>query len=216
MGPLKVFLLSAAWAFLLLVATSPSYSGMAIELSNGATITADGCRDAGSSLLCSKMGGEFEIEKKDIVRIMKTEGDGAEGDGGGTAEGVTGDSEKTGAGGGGEAAGKTSGDATSASAKRLEEIRQRKIELQKERDKLAEERQRLQKDVDKAADWMPSDQFDELSRRNSELDTRIKAFNEEVRKLNEEERAIVGASGTGNAGTPQPAGGGPARPPENP
>jgi chromosome segregation ATPase len=164
------------------------------------------------------MGGTFEIDKRDIVRISTVKGEGSDDNGavtpetgsaeGGTAE--TGNAEKTSQDG--------SGSRRKAAAKRLEEIRQRKSELKNEREKLSREREQLQSDIKNAPDWMPVKQYDEINRKNSDIERRIKSFNEEVRGLDAEEKGIqeelkAGRTGAraapsvpGSAATPEPAG----------
>jgi len=74
---------------------------------------------------------------------------------------------------------------------RLEQIRQRKSELVAERERLVNERRKLQEDIKDAADWMPVKQFEELKRRNEVLDEKIRAFNEEATSLAEEEKRLT-------------------------
>jgi hypothetical protein len=218
MKPVKILLLSSALIIPMLARASLSFSDVRVDLRNGRSITADDCRESGTSLLCSKMGGTFEIDKRDIVRISTVKGEGSDDNGavtpetgsaeGGTAE--TGNAEKTSQDG--------SGSRRKAAAKRLEEIRQRKSELKNEREKLSREREQLQSDIKNAPDWMPVKQYDEINRKNSDIERRIKSFNEEVRGLDAEEKGIqdelkAGRTGVraapsdhGSAITPEPAG----------
>ena len=75
--------------------------------------------------------------------------------------------------------------------KRLEEITQKKKELFSERVKLVKEREQLDEDLKKAPDWMPTNQYEELNKRNDQFKEKMKLFNEEAGRLNEEEKRIV-------------------------
>ena len=218
MKPVKILLLSSALISSMLALASRSFSDVRVDLRNGRSITADDCRESGTSLLCSKMGGTFEIDKMDIVRIRTVKGGGSDDNGAvapenGSAEGGT---EETGD--AGKASEDGSGSGRKAAAKRLEEIRQRKSELKNEREKLSKEREQLQSDIRNAPDWMTVKQYNEINKRNSDIEGRIKSFNEEVRGLDEEEKGIreelkAGRTGAraapsdpGSAMTPGPAG----------
>jgi len=79
----------------------------------------------------------------------------------------------------------------------LQQIRERKTELQADRERLVKDRQQLQDDAKNAPDWMATDRYEALSRRNAEIEERVKRFNEEIRLLDEEEKKIVGAKPAG-------------------
>ncbi len=77
---------------------------------------------------------------------------------------------------------------------RLDQITQRKLVLQQEREKLIKERQQLHDDVKNTEVIRNQAQLDALKNSISDLETRINAFNEEVKKLNEEEQKILDSS----------------------
>jgi hypothetical protein len=167
-----------------------AFAEVKVELKNGRTIIADFCEEAGASLTCSKMGGMFEIEKKDIVRVSKVE-DGNGGSYEGTADGMSspqGAEQEMPSHGRGVREAPTRR-VTGASG-RLDEIRNRKSELAPEREKLLKEREKLQEELKKSPDWMPVNQYEELQKRNAELDKKIREYNEEVGRLNAEEKDI--------------------------
>ncbi len=178
-------------------------SEVKIYLKNGRDIIADSCRDSNGKLICEKIGGEFEIEQQDILDV----------------KGITIErsatqqvpEEKTGQ----EAASgqkesvkpeadlkapekKPDGDLVKGlkpeEAERLAQINQKKIEYQAERQRLIDERQQLHEDVKKTGMIRTQQQYDAIKNRVSELETRINTFNEDVRKLNEEEQKIVEGS----------------------
>ncbi len=187
-----VFILGSFFLFL----PSLVFAGVKIELKNGRTIIADSCEDTGASLACSKMGGTFDIEKKDIEKIREVSGgstddevapDGTDA----TQETGQGKKEPDGRDNGDRTKGAPAGAGVTGDAGRLEEIKKRKLEMAPERERLLKERQELQEDMKKAPDWMPVNQYEELQKRNAELDEKIKKFNEEVGGLDRQEKNII-------------------------
>jgi hypothetical protein len=187
----KTHLLSCASIILLLVSAAPSFSEVRIELRNGRSVTADYCNVSGKSLLCYKMGGSFEIDRSDVASIKTIEGaGGGEEEGAPPVAGADEGVKKEDAGNKAEVPADDAAGARKSSSTRLEEIRQRKAELAKEREKLVKERLNLQEDMKKAPDWMLPERYDELNKRNADIDARIKKFNEEVTELSNEENKI--------------------------
>lgn len=76
-------------------------------------------------------------------------------------------------------------------ASRLDQITERKSVLQPERDKLIREREQLHADVKNAGVIRTRGQLNAITTRITELEARINGFNAEVKKLNEEEKAIL-------------------------
>lgn len=193
---------SSAWhiavLFIFSLALLPSLTiaAVKIELKNGRTITADFCEEAGAAMACSRMGGTFDIEKKDIAKIRNIPDENGQSYEGGTTDETaspqgTGRQTEGKPEGGGELKEATAGEGVAGAAGRLGEIRKRKSEIAPEREKLLKEREKLQEDLKKAPDWMPVKQYDELQKRNAELDEKIKKYNEEAGRLNREEKNIV-------------------------
>jgi chromosome segregation ATPase len=172
---------------------SAAFSEVKIELKNGRTVIADFCEQAGEVVTCSKMGGTFDLEKKDIAKMKEITG------GSGDYEALPAgrpdvpqeveQGKKDEGEDGGEVKGVPAG-----AAGRIEEIRKRKSEIAPEREKLLKEREQLQEDLKKSSDWMPVSQYEELQKRNAELDEKIRKYNEEVGRLNREEKNIVDES----------------------
>ena len=171
-----------------------SSADVKITLTSGREIIADACEEEGGRLICTKMGGTFDIEKKDVANMREIKSGGYESPAGEPAspestepgkkvDGAPGqdrqDKEKS-------PAGEQSG-----AMKRLEEIAQRKKELVSERDKLVKEREQLEEDLKKAPDWMNTNQYEGFTKRNDQITEKIKHFNEEAVKLKEEENQIV-------------------------
>jgi hypothetical protein len=166
------------------------FSDVKIVLKNGRSISAESCQEKAGEFVCSRGGGFFSIEKSDIAEIKGIPRGSS--DYGETAirrpsgEGVKDEShvEKN---GGEQNAGALRADLE----KRLGEITQRKKELKKERAKLVADRQKLKAELAKTPDWMTTKQFADLSGRVTDLDNRLKRFNEEVSRLNIEEKNIT-------------------------
>jgi hypothetical protein len=206
----KRVLLIGVSTVLPLVCALPSSSEVRIELRNGRSITADSCRDAGASLRCYKMGGTFEIDKRDMVSSRTTEGAEAVNDEGTPVEPEAAGAKRENADNTGQSPADATDAARKSSAARLDEIGRRKSELVKEREKLVKERLQLQEDVKKAPDWMMPERYNELNSRNADIDAKIRKFNGEVKALNDEEKKIreesspepkgsAGSSGSGVA-----------------
>ncbi|MDA8432271.1 MAG: hypothetical protein M0Z60_04825 [Nitrospiraceae bacterium] len=180
--------LAALLAGALVLLPAIAFAGVKVELKNGRTIIADFCEETGAVLTCSKMGGSFEIEKKDIVRTREISG-GGEYEGAPEAPSSPHAAEP-------ELRAPEKGAQKEASpgegTGRLEEIRKQKAAVAPEREKLLKEREKLQEELKTAPDWMPTKQYEELQKKNAELDKKIKKYNEEVGGLNREEKAITG------------------------
>ena len=192
---------SALIIFTLLVAFPlAAMSEVRISLKNGRDIIADNCSDSKDKLVCQKMGGTFEVEKKDILEVrnitIKHEkmnegpvpepvplGEGQKGADKSTAGTI--DSAKPGE-------GVLIRGTNPEQEKRLDEITKRKLELKQERDTLSKDREQLNQDVKAMGTIHKQEQFDEIKKRLSDVEERITRFNEEVKKLNEEEEKIVG------------------------
>jgi len=168
-----------------------SFSEVKISLRNGREIIADRCRDSNGKLICEKMGGSFEIEKKDVSNLkeirVKRQVISPE-----PGEGVSGEKQISDEKSAGEAAGE---DKKAGFQKRLDEINQRKRELVSMREGLTQERERLNAEFLRQGDVLRPEVFDSFQKRFREIDAKINSFNQENRKLNEEERAILNEMG---------------------
>ncbi len=184
MRHLRVGSVLIALAFALV--PSLSRAGVSIELKNGNTISADECRESNGRLVCYKMGGTFEIEKQDIASVRRSKGESMSGE----EEQPPATQENTGEGKGKPDKGALTKDPAVEGKARLDRITQRKRELQPEREKLISEREKLNQELKSSPDWMTVDKFQDLKKRMSALDERINAFNDEVTRLNKEEKTI--------------------------
>lgn len=174
-----------------LLSPSLSFSDVKIILKNGMTMTAEICTDEADRLICSKLGGTFELMKKEVESVREIKSDSQD-----RVEIQDSVPSKTGQaevrdGNGGQAEDSRAVDATATLRTRFDQITGRKKELIKERDALQKDRQKVREDVKNAPDWMPEARFDELTKKNAEIDERINRFNEEVKKLNREEGQIL-------------------------
>ncbi len=163
-----------------------------INLKNETSIRADECREENDRLVCFKMGGSFELEKRDVLSVQNRSGRLAPvPDADRSAAEITTEADSH-----AKAADRTDGAALPAGtgpasadpATSSDTLAQKRLSLQAERESLLRERQKIRDDIKNAPDWMPANQYNELSRRNTELDTRIRRFNEEAGKLSEQGR----------------------------
>ena len=176
-------------------------SEVKVSLKNGRDIIADSCSDSKDRLVCEKLGGTFEIEKKDILDTRGITIEHEKRDERPVPDPVPlGEGRK-------EADKSTAGTKDSAKPgegapirgespeqeKRLDEITRRKLELKEEREKLSKEREQLRQDAKKMGTLYtyPQEQADAINKRISDVEERINRFNEEVKKLNEEEEKII-------------------------
>ena len=174
----------------------PAFSSadVKVTLTSGREIIADACEEEGAQLICTKMGGTFEIEKKDVTSVRNIKSGGYESPAGEPASPEsTEPGKKVDVAPGQDRQDKEKSPAgeQSGAMKRLEEIAQRKKELVSERDKLVKEREQLDEDLKKAPDWMNTNQYEGFTKRNDQITEKIKHFNEEAVKLKEEENQIV-------------------------
>jgi len=174
--------------------TAVSSADVKITLESGREIIAEACEDEGGRLICTKMGGTFDIEKKDVANIREIRSGEYEPPSDEPASSPPAEPEKKTDGAPGENPPdkeKSPAGGESGAMKRLDDIAQKKKELSSEHDKLVKEREQLEEDLKKAPDWMPTDQYEALTKRNDQLTEKIKLFNEEAVKLREEEKRIV-------------------------
>lgn len=193
---MKKLLLYMGLAAFALAAGFPadSHGDVKITLKNKSEIVAEECREESDRLVCFRMGGSFEIDRKDIESVKNISG------GQGYVQEIIrpdpepaagedkkiekqDEAKKT------EAAA-SEGDKGKAAAKPVDPLAQKKALLQADRDRLIKEKQQVEEDTRNAPTWMPVKQFDELNRRNTELDEKIKRFNEEANRMLEEDRKL--------------------------
>ena len=185
---------------LLVVFTQAAISEVKVTLKNGRDIIADRCSDSKDKLVCEKLGGTFEIEKKDILDFrgitIKHEkmnespvpGPVSAGEGQKETDKATAGTKDSAKPGEGVLIRGTNPE----QEKRLDQINQRKLELKGEREKLSKDREQLSQDVKNMGMIYTQEQFNGVTKRISEVEERINRFNEEVKKLNEEEEKIIG------------------------
>lgn len=172
-------------------------TGMKITLKNGRSIIADSCRDVSGKLLCIVSGGSMQIDRQEIasitdVKLQSSSSDRtAEPSDGKADDRKTADNTLAGAKGAQPNDGKLVRGLTADKIKRLDQITERKAVLQPEREKLIKEREQLHEDVKNMGMIRKQEQYDDLKKRIADLEARINSFNDEGKKLNEEEKAIM-------------------------
>jgi len=184
---------------LLVVFPQAAMSEVKVTLKNGRDIIADSCSDLKDRIVCVKMGGTFEVQKKDIKDFRSITIKNKEISESPVAEPVPvgevqKEADKSAAGTKDPAKqGETvlTRGANPEQEKRLDQINQRKLELKAEREKLSKDREQLNQDVKAMGTIYKQEQFDEITRRISDVEDRVNRFNEEVKKLNEEEAGII-------------------------
>lgn len=188
---------------LALVFPRAALSEVRIYLNNGRDIVADGCSDSEGKLVCEKEGGTFEVDKKDVLKVegitikRAPSPQASEEKAGGKVE--SGEKEPA----------KPQADMKAAEKKpegepikglkpeeeeRLDQINRKKQEMKDERESLIKEQDKLHEDIKVTGMVKTQAQLDAIKNRIKDLETRINAFNGEVKKLNEEEKNIIGGS----------------------
>jgi tetrahydromethanopterin S-methyltransferase subunit G len=175
-------------------------SEVKVTLKNGREVIADSCRDSNGRLVCEKMGGNFELDKKDILDVkgitiehpgsyhIPVEGTGKETESGGKGpvkpEAETKGPDK-------KPEGALVKGLNPEDEKRLDQINRKKIEYQAERQRLLNERQQLNEDIKNSGVIGSKEKYEEMQKRIKDLDEKVNKFNDAVKKLNEEGKKIL-------------------------
>jgi hypothetical protein len=171
---------------LLVVFPLAAMSEVKVTLKNGRDIIADSCSYSRDKLICEKMGGTFEIEKKDIadrkeVTIKRQETPSSPEEGAPSEKPASAEKNANQGSEGGRADFKM----------RLEEINQTKKELIPVRESLAKERERLNAEAKAQGTVLSPDVAASYKKKFNEIDAKINSFNKEIKKLNEEEQTVL-------------------------
>ncbi|MHC4890523.1 MAG: hypothetical protein ACYTEO_13785 [Planctomycetota bacterium] len=181
---------------------SAALSKMKIVLKNGRSIIAESCRHSNGRLLCSKMGGSFYIEKKDILDIKEitveqkdisvSSGE-VSGTGTDAAEEKKEDSDIKQKALSEPQRGVLVRGKDPVAEKRLDEINQRKQELMTGRDRLIQETEQLNKKIIDTGEVKTEEESAVMTKQINEIEEKINRFNSEVKALREEENSILEA-----------------------
>jgi len=173
-------------------------TGVRITLKNGRSITADFCREVSGKYICMVSGGRMEIDRKEIasIREVKLQGISSIDPSGDSSdakadEGKAADKISAGANSAEPGAGKMTRGLTPEQMKRLDEITAKKEIMKPERERLIKEREQLHEDVKNTGMIWSQSQFDGIKKRIADLETTIVNFNDDIKKLNEEEKGII-------------------------
>ncbi|NJD56958.1 MAG: hypothetical protein FIA94_11220 [Nitrospirae bacterium] len=200
MRTFRIFVILGACVTLLAVSVSAEVK---ITLKNGRSFIVDACREAKGKFVCELQGGTMELDRGDIASLKDVKvqrsmpGEEASEPAGQSQENKGQDKPapemKAAPGQNGE--GKLVRGLTPEQTKRLDEINERKTVLKPEREKLIRERDQLHADVKNAGVVRTQEQIDAIAQRVRELEARINGFNDEVKRLNDEENALIAGSG---------------------
>jgi len=197
----RVLILFAA---VMLFLTVPASAEVRVTLKNGRSFIADFCREAKGKMACDMHGGTMEIERNDIASIRdvnvqkkiimeETPEPEAEAQ---AEEKKTSErpeqEKKVSPGQPGE--GRLITGLTPEQTKRLDEISERKAVLKPGRERLIREREQIHEDVKNAGVVRTQEQIDAIAGRVIDLEARINGYNKEIKKLNDEEDALIAES----------------------
>ena len=184
---------------LLVVFPRAAMSEVKITLKNGRVIIADSCTDSEGKLTCDKSDGTFRIDKNDVTDMKKITIERAPFRQVPEEESASGEKE----------AGKPEPDVKGAEKQsggvlikglkpedeeRLGQINRKKLEMKDGRERLIKERDQFHEDIKNTGIITTQEQFDAIKKRIADLETRINTFNDEAKKLNEEEQKIIESS----------------------
>ena len=200
MKTFRIFVILCACLTLLAMSASAEVK---ITLKNGRSFIVDSCREAKGKFVCEVQGGTMELDRADIagirdVKVQRNLPAEAASEPEGQPDGNKGQDKpeaekKSAPEQNGE--GKLVRGLTPEQIKRLDEITERKTVLKPEREKLIKERDQLHEDVKNAGVVRTQEQIDAITQRVKELEARINGFNDEVKRLNDEENELIAASG---------------------
>ena len=169
-----------------------SSSEMKITLKNGRSIIADDCRQINNTFLCDIAGGTVEFDRQEIesikeVKMQRRVTDTEPRIPTGTEPVKNADTLQTPA---TDREEQLIRGLSPDQAEKLKQLNEKKSAMRAERDRLIKEREQLHQDVKDAGVVRTQEQFDALRNRIADLDKKINGFNEEVKKINEEEGGI--------------------------
>jgi predicted Zn-dependent protease len=151
-------------------------AGYKVHLKNGNVINAEDVKDAGSELRIYYWGGELSLDKEEIEKIVETTTSGRAFEGPSEEKVEKLEKEK-------EPEQNIEG--------RLKEIAKRKEEMVLEKERLDSEQLKLNEDFKKEGRLMSIRERREFENRSKELEEKIKGFNEELNRLDQEEQRLL-------------------------
>ena len=169
--------------FTLLIISVPSYADYKIILKNDREFVVDDYKELNGKIKFYREGGEIEIDKSNIKDIKKIKAvkQVEENFAPETTEDTP---EKT-------SAEKSSQPQKEKTDSKLGEIAVKKEQMRAEEEKLTAERKKLEEDIKKKGRVLAIREKREIEKQISELETKIKKFNEEFSKLAAEEENLL-------------------------
>ena len=169
--------------FTLLIITTPSYADYKIILKNGREFVVDDYKDMGSKIKFYREGGEIELDKTIIKDIKKTKAlKRAEES---SAPETTKDTPEK------PTAEKSTQPQKQEIDSKLKEVAGKKAQLRAEGEKLIAERKKLEEEIKKKGQVLYIREERDYKRLISELDEKIKKFNEEISSLDQEQERLL-------------------------
>jgi len=173
-----------------LIISASAFADYKIILKNGREFVVEEYKESGDKIKFFRGGGEIELDKASIKDIKKvkapktTEGTDASGI-------VRYDQTEKQTPEGKENAAKAKGVKSAAAEGRLKEIATKKEQMKTEGEKLSAEKKKLEEDIKKEGRVLNIRKEREYKQRISEIEGKIKKYNQEISQLNTEEATLL-------------------------
>ncbi|MDP2278682.1 MAG: hypothetical protein Q8K51_10710 [Nitrospirota bacterium] len=178
-----LFVVALATLFSVVLFSTSAFADYKIILKNGREFVVDDYKDMDGKIKFYREGGEIELDKDIIKDIKKTKALKR------TEESSAPETTK-------DAAEKPSAEKSAQPQKqeidsKLKEIAGKKAQLRAEGEKLIAERKKLEEDIKKKGRVLAIREKREIEKQISELETKIKKFNEEISSLDQEQEGLL-------------------------
>ncbi|MDP3259078.1 MAG: hypothetical protein Q8M34_00635 [Thermodesulfovibrionales bacterium] len=174
--------------FMLIIISTSAFADYKIILKNGREFVVDEYKDMGGKIKFYREGGEIELDKDIIKDIKKTKAV-RQTEESSPVETTEDTPEKP-------AAEKSAQPQKQETDSKLKELAKKKEQFKAEGEKLATDKKKLEEDIKKEGKVVSIREKREFDRRRSELETKIKKFNEEMSSLDQEQENLLKERGT--------------------
>ncbi|MDP1759827.1 MAG: hypothetical protein Q8K77_08535 [Thermodesulfovibrionales bacterium] len=180
-------LITVSLFFVFILLAASALADYKIILKNGREFVVDDYKDMGGKIKFYREGGEIELDKDIIKDIKKTKAV-RQTEESSPVETTEDTPEKP-------AAEKSAQPQKQETDSKLKELAKKKEQFKAEGEKLATDKKKLEEDIKKEGKVVSIREKREFDRRRSELETKIKKFNEEIKSADREEQLLLKESG---------------------
>lgn len=169
---------------MLIIISTSAFADYKIILKNGREFVVDDYKDMGSKIKFYREGGEIELDKDIIKDIKKTKAL-KPAEESSPSETIKDSAEKP------ASPEKSAQPQKQEIDSKLKEIAKKKEQMRVEEEKLIAERKKLEEDIKKKGRVLAIREKREIEKQISELETKIKKFNEEMSSLDREQEGLL-------------------------